>query len=294
MALNNKYNMEQSVVGNNHNVHSVSSAGDDPVSQSNINQNNNQGNVRQGGDGLVGLPPSFLGAHLRMNAPSSSEPSIFPANQFTFPGMDPQRHILNEQLMLMAQQQQLQRQMQGAPPPTSFPTMPMLSINPPTSVVPDHFLLEMANRARADSMHSLMNSPATSRLSDLSQDDIGRFVDMGRVITPHREKDNMAAHLLNAQQQVGTADLLMEAQRSSGNPFLRPDKEDHEVSLITSGQQHTEEDSNINFLAERKRHASAPEKLPDTKCWPQQEPGKYYMYVAVCKGVEVFYAFGSM
>lgn len=243
---------------------SMPSPADDSVSQSNINQNNNQGNVRQGGDGLVGLPPAFSGAALRVNPPSSSEPTFSAnslASQFPFSMTEQPRNLFNEQLLMIAQRQQLQRQMQG--PQAPFAPLNMLSVNAPPPV-PESFLFEMASRARADSFHSLINSPATSKMSDMSQE--GQ-----RGSTPIKDKESPAEHSTLPLLQNINPDFL---QRSA-DPLLNLDRDDHEVSQITSGEQQQLEPTNTDsFLAERKRHASAPDKLPDSKTWSQFLPGK--------------------
>lgn len=280
LVLTNKYNAEQSLLGSaGQPALSITSPGGDSVSQSNINQNNNQGNVRQGGDGLLTTLPSLLttaqGLRTSTQAQSSSEPSTFPLNtlssQFSFSSMD--------QLMLMAQQQQqLQRQLQGASAPAGFPSLPMLSVNTPS--LADHVLLEMATRARADSFHSgiFLNSPATSKLSDVSQD--------CRVTTPVKDRDSASHSLLSLQQHHVGGEPLLQPHQIKLSPGVSQfthmlDQEDREVSRITSGEQTTTHDQTVeDFLAERKRHASAPDKLPCSKPWQGQLTGKiHWMYL---------------
>ncbi|XP_067941501.1 zinc finger protein 541-like [Watersipora subatra] len=249
MVHDNKYSMEQNIAVPEH--HPMSGLTDDAASQSNVNQNNNQGNVRQGGDGLPVLPTSFISAstqYQRINAQSSSEPPTFPSNsltnQFAFSPVDQQRHILSE-LMLTQQF----RQMQGSAPQAPFPPLPILSVNPAHS---EHFLLEMASRARSDSFHSHMNSPAASKLSEISHE--------VRVRTT--SKDNASAHSALTLLQNDSRD-----QQNLQDPFLQLDRDDREVSEITSGERPGENSGSESFLANRKRHASAPDKLPNTMAW---------------------------
>lgn len=257
MVLNNKYNS----MDHNSGSLSHSSTVDDTPSNSNLNQNNNQGNVRQGGGEVVGGLTQFIGGPLHINTLSSSEPTSFPphpltaaTSQFQFSSADQQR-LLNEQIMMQHLQRQLQQQQAAA---QTFPGLPPLlgSISHPPVSLPAtsdaNYLLDIAGRSRADSFHSgifLSNSPGTSKMSEASQDT--------GVLTPIRDYRSDSMMMMHPD---------VEQRRPAPVLQSEPSREDQEVSSIISPKPLDTE----QFLAQRKRHASAPEILPDSKSWQKQ------------------------
>jgi len=260
LALNNKYSMEHSSLS----LSSPTSAGDS-VSQSNVNQNNNQGNVRQGGDGT--LQPPYYGPALHLNTSSSSEP--IPAfhsltSQLHLGQQQQQQRFLTDQLLLL-HQQHLQRQLPGGvlgsmggvglnPQPITFPNLGLLP--------PDH-LADM--RARADSFHSsiFLNSPA-SKTSEISQE---------RVVTPQRGRELLAIssssavsphqHTETAMSHQHTETAMSHQHTEAVMSHQQPDHNDSEVSQINGGdnpllQSQPPEEQQEEEAAHKKRHASAP------------------------------------
>ena len=290
MVLNNKYSgMDPSA-----STLSSSNAGgignEDPHGNSNQNQNNNQGNVRQGGGEVVAALPPFIGGPLHINTLSSSEPSAFPsthplaaaaASPFSSLGsLEQQQRMLSDQLVMQQIHRQLQQQQAVAAQTAGYAAgLPPLLTNTATAgtaqhnllgsnTLADDYLRDLATRARTDSLPSssglfLSNSPGTSKMSEASQDN-------HQVLTPH----NMITSTSGDYRGLSDGELLMQQQAhiEQGRPSSlmmksEPTSEDHEVSMINLPRP---EDSD-HFLAQRKRHASAPENLPDSQTWQRQQ-----------------------
>lgn len=275
---------------------SSSVGGEDQHGNSNHNQNNNQGNVRQDGGNVVASLPPFIGAPLHIHTLSSSEPSTFPshplaasaaaASQFsTLGSLEQQQRMLNDQLM-MQQLRQLQQQQQAVAAQTAAgftAGLPPLLTNPvgggavhplmsgSNTITADDYLRDLATRARTDSFPSssgifLSNSPGTSKMSEASQDH-------RQILTPNMLSTTGGGDFRGLTDNSG---LLMHQQlghleQRRPSPVVmktEPTSEDHEVSMINLPRPLEESE---HFLAQRKRHASAPENLPVSQTWQRQQ-----------------------
>lgn len=239
------------------------------------NQNGSQGNVRQGGGRLSNLPPSAaymsgatssaaaaLHGGLLIQSQPSSEPFSNPSaslplnhssalnpataaqlSQFSFPSLDP--HIINE--MLLAQQMpQLLR------PPV--PTAPA-----PLFVPPSEQILYQLNSQRLRSDH-----PAALQVSTTSDDMRSHS---SRLSTSSRG----SSRIRHALSDMVEPQLVTEAAGPVNPAGHEEDTEmDQEVCRINTPKSAMGTDHE-QFLAQRKRHASAPEKLSEP--WGLRESG---------------------